>query len=219
MAATQERLVQTFRRFAVDVDRLESVFRDALRGGFTLDSATPALNRAAAWHCVIELQDCWARFCKEAVLVSARGGVVTRSGRTVPRSRLLGPRDDPEQELQRLWQQSYGHWPRFGPSWEVPVRAIQAAQLLAIGNFAQFSAGIGAQAFAPQELKACRNFLAHRHAGTANHQDILLLRQRVGGSAFGVAPGALSAQFIQGQVTVFEDWCNELIALAGAALQ
>lgn len=184
-----------------------------------MESTTPDLQRAAAWHCLIDLQDSWVRFCKAAVLISAKGRVVTKHGLRVARSPVVGKHDDPEVVLLKLLKQNNPHRSPFGPKWELPAITIQAAQLLDIANFAQFSAGIGATSPAPMELKACRNYLAHRHQGTAMHKDLHDLRRRVRAPAELVAPAALAAHPVPGSgVLLFEEWCIELNALAGAAI-
>jgi hypothetical protein len=100
----------------------------------------------------------------------------------------------------------------------VPVIAVEAARLLSIGNFSQFSAAIGAAADAPQELKACRNYLAHRHKGTATHANINDLRIRIGVPVKVAGAGALAAQIVTGNITLFEEWCIELSNIASAAI-
>lgn len=70
-----------------------------------------------------------------------------------------------------------------------------------------------------RELKSVRNFLAHRHSDTAQHRDIVTLRQRINAASPSIEVGCLPARYpTAGGLSVFEDWCIELGDLASAAI-
>jgi hypothetical protein len=220
MAPRDRALIALYRNFVSELYRQQLTFVLALDGRFTLDESTPPVNRNGAWYCLIRLHDAWAHFCRQAILLSAAGGVLTKQGRLLPRAALLRPGDDPFVVLKREWRTTKqpAPWMKQGPALDLPSLAVTAARLLGISNYVQFSSGMGATANAPLELKACRNFLAHRHFDTAQAPAIDTLRRRISAPAGTVAVGALAAQLIPGGVTVFEEWCIELGDLASAAI-
>jgi len=213
-------LIVAYRRFAKQVMRQREIFLLALDGKYTLDNHTPLINRSGAWYCLIRLHDAWADFCRSVILLSAGGGVLTRGGTIVARSPLVGAGDDALTVLKTQWKRKrLGSMQKQGPPVYLPSVAITAAQLLSIGNLAQFSAGIGASnTNAPIELRACRNYLAHRHVDTALDPDLALLRIRIGSPAWILDPDQLAARRVGGGITLFEEWCIDLDLLASAAI-
>jgi hypothetical protein len=221
VARRDDALVAAYRRFAKRTIRERETFRLALDGQYTLDHYTPLVNRSGAWYCLIRLHDAWADFCRSVLLLSAYGGVRTRQGVLIAPSPVLQPGDDALKVLEKSWKQNKQmcRWQKQGPPVDLPVVAIVAAQLLSISNLTSFSAGIGASnTNAPVELKACRNFLAHRHEDTALHHDIGDLRLRINAPASVTDVGELPAQFVSGGVTLFEEWCLDLETIASAAI-
>lgn len=214
------RLLSFYKKFEKEVDIQRSTFVLALDGRYTLGSGTPRLNQSAGWYCLIYLHDAWARFCRNVLCASARGGACTLSGRRLSRSPLLKPGEHPLVGLKREWKKNkMGRMSKQGPPVHIPEIAIQAAGLLSIGNYTEFQAGIGAVSPAPSELKACRDFLAHRHRDTVQTEAIADLRRRLGIPAGWTTVGALAATFVPGGITLFEDWCIELCVLARAAIE
>lgn len=202
-------LHRLFYRFDQRAALFGSTFQAAVLGGYDLSVATPPQNRMAAWYCLVGLFDTWSRFCRDLVLMSSVGGVLTLSSSLVARSPFVGVRDDPIVALEVQWRSAGLKWPRFGPSWDRQSDVLDAARVLALANSPAIQAALG-NLPAIVELRACRNFLAHRHEGTANHREIVALRRRIGASAAKVDSGTLPAQRILGGLTVFEAWCTDL---------
>jgi hypothetical protein len=217
MATREQALIATYGSFVVDVERVGSVFKQAMNGYVDLQHGTPLLNRSAAWYCLIELHDAWARFCRQVVLLSASGDIETRMGRFVSRSTTLAKNDDPESVLRQRLKRS--KWNRNQFPWHIRQATIDAANLLTVGNYSWIAAGISAVSPAPEELCACRNFLAHRGKRTATHSDIQQLRSRIGAHTRNITVSSLPAIYVPGGVTLFEEWCIELQSLAFAAIE
>lgn len=217
MSLPDQQLIKRYHAFIKAIVTQRETFRLAIGSRYSLDFSTPPVQRGGAWYCVVRLHDEWAQFSRDAVFISARGGTLTRGGTLIARSSLLGINDEPMSLLETTWKAAHkGRWPRFGPPFDDPAIAIKAANHLAINNLSQFSAGMAAATNAPLELKACRNFLAHRHQWTAKHREITSLRSRIG--APGVAVGELPAYSISAGMTVFEEWCLDLEDLAASSL-
>jgi hypothetical protein len=221
MAKRDAALIAAYRRFAKQVVRQREIFLLALDGKHTLDSMTPPVNRSGAWYCLIRLHDAWAEFCRSAILLSAAGEVRRRNGVLVARSPLLGPGDDALVVLKNEWRRTKQPeaMQKQGPPVYLPSVAITAAQLLNIANLTQFMNGIGASnTNAPLELRACRNYLAHRHVDTALDPDLALLRIRIGSPTWTLNPDQIAARQLSGGITLFEEWCIDLELLASAAI-
>lgn len=218
MAPASQALIQVYTTFAGEIARHRAVFLRALANQPSTTGTDLALQQFAGWHCLIALHDAWSRFCKHAIIVSALGGVVSNSGNTVAPSPVLAGGASPLDYLQSNWPKGLGRCYPEGPKWyEAPVADV-AAQILQIGNYAAFSGAILAKADAPTELKACRNYLAHRDPGTENHNDIQNLRARI--KVAGTTPHTerLAEYKVSGSTTLFEEWCIELDTIAGAAI-
>lgn len=204
------------------LDYLVADFEQEVTRLRALYGAVPWPSRVGFWdgpdgarqgYVVMRLLDAWSRFCRQLVLVSARGKVVTASGLRVSRSPVVGPGQlaldalravTPGAGGQRLWE----------PRWHMPRNAVKAAGLLQIANLSAVSAGLGLSQTiqgisvgSPEDLRNCRNYLAHR-SRLAN-DDLMDLRRRLQ-----VAPDTpadqLSGTRVQGGATLFETWCADL---------
>lgn len=110
-------------------------------------------------HAVLRLHDAWALRCRAIVLLSARGGVVTRTGRMLPASAVLGRKFHPVTWLRRNWtsRQMDSQWE---PDWHMPDQALRAARLLGVANLSTLMDGFGA-ATCLEDLRGTRNVIAH----------------------------------------------------------
>jgi hypothetical protein len=90
----QRSLEGLYRAFLADATRMRRVFVLTRRGTHDIGPLTEDVNDAAAWDCVLQLHDAWARFCKAVVLLSAEGGSATRTGQVLPRVAGLARRQD-----------------------------------------------------------------------------------------------------------------------------
>ncbi len=170
-------------------------------------------------YSVIRLHDAWTRFCRQLVLVSARGNVTTLGGTKVQRSPVLAPGQIALDALRAM----YPRRPLWEPSWFEPAQAVDAGKKLRIRNLSTVSAGLGvSQTISgirvgdPEDLRRCRNYLAHR--GRDADERLSDLRRRLG------VPPDLPADFlpkvmVSGGATLFAVWCADLRARARAACQ
>lgn len=167
-------------------------------------------------YSVVRLHDAWARFCRELVLLSAAGDTTTAASVYVPRSPLVGPYQNPLDVLKSTYSRRRQRFVLWEPKWYDPADAVQAAQALRIANFPTVSAGLGLAGHGVDELRACRNYLAHRNR--LAHRELDPLRHRLGVSLSTPAEELVN-ETVLGGVSVFEEWCIELTQRASLASQ
>lgn len=167
-------------------------------------------------YAVVRLQDCWARFCRNLVLLSARGRVRTAGGATLLRSPLVHRNQSPLDALKMTYSRRRQRWVFWEPKWFDSGQAIRAAQQLRIANFAAVSAGLGLAGHGIDELRACRNFLAHRNQLSDDELDPLRNRLRV---PMSTPAEQLANTVVPGGISLFDEWCAELLQRAAAAVQ
>lgn len=212
-------LTDVYNAFTAEITIHRGVFLKALQNQHTEAGIDLHLQYFAGWHGLIGLLDAWSRFCKDAIIASALGGVVTRSGSLLVASATVPVGISPLSYLKQKWpSKGYGSCYSDGPYWYVPSTADMAAKILSIGNYATFSAAILAKVDTPTELKACRNFLAHRNKGTQEHKDVIALRTRIGAGAATPHTEKLAEEMVSGNITLFEEWCIELDGIAATAI-
>lgn len=159
---------------------------------------------------VVQLQDRWAHFCRELVLLSAVGLVRTMSGLTLAKARegreraLLDLRATftGKDKKRRDWE----------PNWFDPSDAIDAANRLKLQNFANVAAALGATPAPLEEIRAIRNFFAHRGRLAA-----IRLRRVVGPSTTAQVHDFLTERLVGGPVR-FEVWVETLQRMARASI-
>ena len=167
-------------------------------------------------YAVLRLHEAWARFCRELVLTSARGQVVTSTGAVVRRSPLVSQMRTPLVVLKASYPPSRQRKFLWEPKWFDAGEAIDAARRLKISNFAEVSAGLGVAGHALDELRACRNFLAHR--GRASDDEFDIVRSNHSLYRFVAAEEALNNP-VEGGVTLFEFWHHDILRRARLAVQ
>jgi hypothetical protein len=167
-------------------------------------------NQLACEMTVIRLHDAWARFCRELIVLSAFGRTITLSGVPLPPSHPSIKRC--HMVIPTLRAISGSGW-RFEPRWADAAKCIQAAQRLAIANFATVSAALGATNSPAEDIRRVRNFYAHRKKGTAQESGAT----GVFGSPIRLEVFDLAA-YTSGNVRIIESWVNNLnlVALASA---
>ena len=158
---------------------------------------------------VIRMHDAWARFCRELIILSALGDVVTASGQTLSRSLPLIVSH--ASVIPVLLKIANRPWE---PKWASSAECIRAAKQLQIQNLSNVSAALGAANSPADSLRKVRNYYAHRNQGTSdtalqtrsfqtsNHPDVFQLNG-----------------YISGGITVFDSWSQGLKAVAVAAIQ
>lgn len=190
---------------------------DAARVGFISAYAAPLGLACAPSHelaregAVIMLQDAWSRFCRETVLVCAAGHVRTTGGSVIPRK--FSSRTAALSALRATFTGQSKKAKDWEPKWFDATQAIDAAQRLAIPNFATVSAAIGSSPSPLGELRAVRNFFAHRGA-TAG----VTARTVVGVASTFEVHDYLTAPQLGGALR-FELWIDLLRAMARAGVR
>lgn len=171
---------------------------------------------AAQSYAIIRLHDAWARFCRELVLLSAQGKVITATGNYVPRSPVVAQRQSPLDALKSTYSSRRQSWVLWEPKWFDPSETVDAAARLKIANFATVSGGIAATSVAINDIRACRNFLAYRNKQSNDGLDYL--RHRLGVS-LSTRAEELANALVPGGASLFELWCWELLQRATNAVQ
>ncbi len=108
------------------------------------------------------MQDCWTRFLRDLVLRSALGNARRADGRLVgvgPLGRMY--ERDARVLLQKKWPGGKKP-PYFEPSWYSPDHTSRAIQVLQPNNGNDINTAIGSRNNPIEELRAVRNFAAHR---------------------------------------------------------
>jgi hypothetical protein len=212
-------LTQILTTFSNEAVTHQSAFLQALANQRQCRGTDLDVAYFAGWYGLIGLLDAWSRFCRDIIIMSAVGGATTRTGTQLNRAKNLPAGVDPLVHIRSLWpSKGYGRCFEDGPYWHVPTNSAKAAQILAIGNEATVSGALLAQASAPTELRACRNYLAHRNPSTETHRDIQDLRTRISVPVATVHTEKLAEQLVTGGITLFQAWCSELQNIASAAI-
>ncbi len=169
-----------------------------------------ALGREAA---TILLQDQWNVFCRDLVLHSWRGGVTTMSGTHLP----IRPGGRSNAEAMRALQATYtGRFkkpPHWEPKWFDAVATIDAARRLAIPNLADVIAGVGSTPSPLEELRAARNYFAHRGRDTSDR-----LAPYLPGPVSDAAAHSFISTTTLGGAAVLELWAAQLDSMARASV-
>lgn len=158
------------------------------------------------------LQDEWSNFCRDVIFRSWRGGTTSLGGAFIPKRRgdtssraaLAALRSTYTGRLKKAW-----YWE---PKWFDPIEAIDAATRLRISNIAEVSAGIGLTPSPLGELRAVRNYFAHKGV-----QSVQNLKPFVAQPTSGLVHDYLSAP-TQGGALRFERWVAQLEVMARATV-
>jgi len=160
----------------------------------------------------VRIHDAWARSCRKLILLSAQGGITTLGGISLPRSSQVASHQSPLDALKPMYPNRH-FWE---PKWFDTGKAIEAAQKLQIANFPTVSAGLGSSGHAPDELRACRNYIAHRNQVSNDELD--------GARAHWGLPSSSTAEqlmntAVTGGAPLFELWWRDLLLRFTAAVQ
>lgn len=191
-----------------------------LSAAFTQASDTP-LDQAcenphvlARENATVFLQDQWSAFCRDLVYSSWRGGCITASGSMLPAR--VGARSNHAAllALKSTYtgkQKKSRHWE---PKWFDPIDTLEAAKRLHVPNIAAISAGVGLSPSPLDELRAVRNYFAHRGRESSER-----LKPYTGGPVTVAAAHDLLTQRSLGGGYRFESWVADLDVMARAAVQ
>jgi hypothetical protein len=178
-----------------------------------------ALEVQLAEYSLGALQDAWSRFVRDLIIRSSLGNATTASGTILGASKhgILTQRDALS-ILRSQWTKA-GMPAWWEPSWFRVDAATTAVTILAPGNGSNVVAAIGSSANPIDDLRALRNFAAHRLPNTAALADAVRVANRsgswrqprdiIGAVARGGAPGEV----------LFDSWCRRLRVVAAAAVK
>lgn len=169
--------------------------------------------------CLVSLWDAWSRFLRELVLMSAAGITSGLSGVTYtppnPRSESQVLADLQSNRRSNNFQIINGE-----PKWNGVVNLASIVSFLAIPNanmivgaISSSSVNLGPLTVANplEEIRICRNFVAHKTSATHNDMQRYFIGRY----------SELSSHMrqLRSGVEAFSEWCECLEALAGAAAQ
>jgi len=166
-------------------------------------------NQLACEMTVIRLYDAWARFCRELVILSSLGDVVTAGGQILTRSH-------PDLVARSVFTPVYlklsGR--SWEPRWADATACIRAAQCLSIQNLISVTSALGAANSPAENMRRIRNFFAHRGHSTST--------DAMGTTCFLACnkPSVFHLNdYTTGGVRIFESWTDDLLVVATAAIQ
>ena len=205
------KLAQISDRFVKEVVLLRTIFEENPRvlpyDGIWLDlHALPAQSYA-----LIRLHDAWARYCRTLILASAAGKAETRSGVYVPPSPLISTQGNALLALRATFSPRQQRRVFWEPDWYKPHEAIEAATRLMVSNIASVnSLGAvtpGAIGDTTEDLRVCRNCLAHRSEQSNKQVNNLRLRLAV---SVDTDILEIADSPVAGGATLFRRWCFDL---------
>lgn len=202
-----EHLGARYWRFKQRVLDLAAAFQASTSATTDCAPAHPISREGA----IIQLQDQWSVFCRGLIIRSWVGDVRTLGGREIP---IRLGHVSPEACLSALRATYTGKSKKrsyWEPKWFDANEAIDAARRLQLPNAAEISAGLGLTPSPLDEIRAVRNFIAHkglesasrlrRHGARASAQEV---------DAFVLAPTV-------GGASRFERWVAQLDVMAYSA--
>jgi hypothetical protein len=164
------------------------------------------LGREAA---VIRLQDRWGSFVRDLILTSYVGNVVTASGNPIPKLMPGLRKATALDHLRITFTGRTKKLPWWEPNWYDAAEAIDAATRLQIGNLAEISAGIGLTPSPLDELRAARNYVAHK-----NKQSVEKIAPHLRAHPSRASLHAYLQAPVVGGVSRFAAWCIQLDQMA-----
>lgn len=199
-------LVLLHRNFVSETHWLQQQFEVPLPRNSKEAIACGAPHVLARELCAIRLLDAWARFCRELVVWSASRRPVTGSGRALP----LAPGITGPQQVVPTLLASYAK-KKYEPRWHDAGECIDAAKRLGLANLSTISLALGVTPSPADDLRAVRNFAAHRCYDTADKLQRLL-------KSLGLPKNATPEQVLQQPVSggscAFVTWLYQLRLIA-----
>jgi hypothetical protein len=173
-----------------------------------------------AEYCVVRLQDLWNCFCRDIAINSAILNTVTLSGKIYPASAL---RLKNEKAALAIIQSNPNS---SEPKWFYPQVMGKSLHLLGVENRADITSSLFTQDNPIMEIKALRNFVAHRLPNTAKEVNIIALQygvvNRLGQPSWNTPWDIVfkqSQQFINPSNTLFEAWVDRFVYVARIAIK
>ncbi len=153
-------LIDLHKSLVNELDWLTSEFEQKITR--LRDQPNDRADRLACEMAIIRLHDCWARFSRELIVLSAGACPFTARGSRLP----LAPNIKSLNEVNPVLMSTFKKR-SIEPSWARPIDAIDAAQRLKIANYHTVAAALGALNLPAEEIRPLRNFFAHRAINTA----------------------------------------------------
>lgn len=149
-------LRSVYRRFVKETWNIKGVFSE--KAG----AADDPWKRRRRWvneMCVVRLHDAWARFCRDLLLWSARGDVLTIGSTYLTKSTAI-----PTIPMALKMAQGTPGVRMLGgePPWHRAVECAKVAKHLTIQNYIVVSGALGSTPSPAEELMKVRNFVVHR---------------------------------------------------------
>jgi hypothetical protein len=161
---------------------------------------------------VVRLQDSWSRFCRELVIISASERPVTAAGTLVPLAPGISRRSDALNALHVVYTR-----PPYEPKWFDAQACLRAASILRLNNYASVSGGIGVTPSPLDDLRALRNFLAHRSQMTATGVRDTAIRNSLPPKSGVIA--ILQSDSTNPGMTILQLWVKQLQTMALIAVR
>lgn len=191
---TVRKLGIIYARFAGRTDRIVTAFQTPLPANAAAAEICRPIHTAGKAYLVNRLQMLWGEYCRNLIILSARGNALTLGGNLLPPAPGIAGFAGIRNILGNHFSGGQG------AQWDKPDWAIQRADRLNPANGSQIRLGLR---IAPvDDLRVIRNFLTHPNRQTNSRYQTLA--EALGFS--GVAPKELLSSSIEGGNTVLESW-------------
>lgn len=169
--------------------------------------SAPFLREASRQMIIVRLQDHWAHFVRQLIVLSASGRAHTTSGISVASAHGLTSVRGVE-----AWLAPHTSGARE-PDWHVAQTSLRLAGLLRISNLGDVIAALGSVTSPETNIRTYRNYIVHRNKGTADK-----LRQMVRSNGWRPSDIALLPDvYVTGGKRLWEAWFDDLQAVARVA--
>ena len=185
-----------YARFAGRTDRILTAFQTPLPANAAEAENCRPIHIAGAAFLVNQLQMLWGEYCRNLIILSARGNALTVAGKLIsPAPGLAG-----FPQIKAVLGNSFGGGPNT--HWDDRDWAIGRSNLLKPVNGNQINIGLGTAPI--KDLKVVRNFLIHPNQRTKS--DYLKLARYLGYPD--LEPNSLLAADWGDGVDVIGSWVN-----------
>lgn len=163
-------------------------------------------------NALIQLQDQWSSFCRDLIVASWQGGVTTLGGTVISKRQGSNSASAAMVALRSTYTGRSKKSRYWEPKWFDPAETIEAAGRLKIPNLASVSGGIGISPAPLGELRAARNYFAHR-----GQESTQRLASYISGPITDTAAHAHVTRLTLGGVPAFVRWAAEMDSMARAS--
>ena len=192
-------------RFMSKTAILDTTFQSI---GSTCAISDPLAGASAREMLVVRLQDYWAQFVRELIVLSASGRAVTSSGVRLPARRGFSRTGE-----VRSWLAANRPNPNRDLDWHVASTSVHWSQRIGIANHTTVTAALGSTNSPEEQVRIYRNFVVHRTKETAE-------RLRRDNFRRNLAPRSLSSlplEVTAGGVPIFARWVKDFQLVAKVA--